>query len=407
MIRPKDEPTIAKVSFDWYDVQAEALARSPELRYLKWRVKERELELIASKNYLLPQLDAVAQYTWQGLGNNLFAQPNGAGSNFTLAGSNAYESLTSGDFQQWQAGFQFSMPLGFRKEMSGVRNAQLWLTKEKGKLQEGELELSHQLAYAIRDLETNYVRSQTNFNRRIAAQRQVEAVAAAYETDTITLDVLVRAQQELAVAESEYYRKLVDYNESIADVHLRKGSLLEYNGVYLAEGPWPGKAYFDARRRARARAASTYLDYGFTQPRVVSRGPYEQHAGGGATFDGGEVPGSAAPAAAPTPGTPKQPSQQELVPTPDPEASQPTATPPEPQASLSAGGERIRTVAMAPAARPEGSLPAAAEMPTRRIDAAVTPVGWTVIGQADNHDPLAYPSAAATDQPASAWTRQH
>ena len=278
LIRPKDEPTIAKVSFDWYDVQAEALARSPELRYLKWRVKERELELIASKNYLLPQLDAVAQYTWQGLGNNLFAQPNGAGSNFTLAGSNAYESLTSGDFQQWQAGFQFSMPLGFRKEMSGVRNAQLWLTKEKVKLQEGELELSHQLAYAIRDLETNYVRSQTNFNRRIAAQRQVEAVAAAYETDTITLDVLVRAQQELAVAESEYYRKLVDYNESIADVHLRKGSLLEYNGVYLAEGPWPGKAYFDARRRARARAASTYLDYGFTQPRVVSRGPYEQHA---------------------------------------------------------------------------------------------------------------------------------
>ena len=157
--------------------------------------------------------------------------------------------------------------------MAGVRNAQLTLAQERAKLQEGELELSHQLAYAIRDLEANYVLSQTNFNRRMAAQREVEAVAAAYETDTVTLDVLLEAQQTLAQAESDYYRSLVNYNKAIAQVHFRKGSLLEYNGVYLAEGPWPGKAYFDARRRARAREASTYLDYGFTQPKVISRGP--------------------------------------------------------------------------------------------------------------------------------------
>ena len=82
------------------------------------------------------------------------------------------------------------MPIGFRREMSGVRNAQLQLAKERAKLQEAELELSHQLAFAIRDMEAAQVLSQTNFNRRIAAQRQVEAVAAAYETGTVTLDVL-------------------------------------------------------------------------------------------------------------------------------------------------------------------------------------------------------------------------
>jgi hypothetical protein len=62
-------------------------------------------------------------------------------------------------------------------------------------------------------------------------------------------------------------------------MHFRKGSLLEYNGVYLAEGPWPGKAYFDALRRARRRDASTYIDYGFTRPSVISRGAYSQHSG--------------------------------------------------------------------------------------------------------------------------------
>ena len=83
--------------------------------------------------------------------------------------------MIDGDFQEWQLGFQGQIHLGFRREMAGVRNAQLELVKEQAKLQEGELELTHQLAFAIRDLETNHVLSQTDFNRRIAAQRQVGA----------------------------------------------------------------------------------------------------------------------------------------------------------------------------------------------------------------------------------------
>ena len=52
--------------------------------------------------------------------------------------------------------------------------------------------------------------------------------------------------------------------------------MLEYHGVFLSEGPWPGKAYFDAHRRARQRDASLYLDYGHSRPGVFSRGPITQ-----------------------------------------------------------------------------------------------------------------------------------
>jgi hypothetical protein len=76
------------------------------------------------------------------------------------------------------------------------------------------------------------------------------------------------------------YRSQADYNRNIAQVHFRKGSLLEYSGVYLAEGPWPAKAYFDAHRRARARDAAYFLDYGYTRPDVVSLGPADQHHAG-------------------------------------------------------------------------------------------------------------------------------
>jgi hypothetical protein len=54
--------------------------------------------------------------------------------------------------------------------------------------------------------------------------------------------------------------------------------MLDYDGVYLAEGEWPAKAYFDALRQARKRDASMYLDYGYTRPKVMSRGPVPQGA---------------------------------------------------------------------------------------------------------------------------------
>jgi len=428
LIRPKDEPTTAKVTFDWYDVLAEGLARNVELRQQKWIVKRRELELIAAKNFLLPKLDAVAQYRWLGLGNSLGGDNPIELTPPVADDSSAYRTLLDGNYQEWQMGFVGSMPIGFRREMAGVRNAQLALAKEQAKLQEGELELSHQLAYAVREVETNHVLSQTNFNRRIAAARQVQAVAAAYETDTITLDVLLNAQRQLAQAESDYFRSLVNYNKSIAQVHFRKGSLLEYNGVYLAEGPWPGKAYFDARRRSRSRAASTPLDYGFTQPRVVSRGPIEQHAGNGAYISGEWRESSGEPT----------PAGAEPVPAPQPEAKNADALPAEPafpvpvaepQSSFrrerKTGGDFADAIARlnrqtqpnslskkgAASALSGGALRKNAENTAGHGGSGacsaecdlVVPVGWTAVEKGSGHESGENSPSAPIDWSASGW----
>lgn len=287
LIRPSDEPTTAKVEFDWYDAHAEALTRSAELRRQKWVVKQRELELIAAKNYLLPRLDAVGRYSFAGMGDMLIdparsledRDPASNPPDLTQVPHSAYGSLTTGHYPSWHLGLEFRMPFGFRREMAGVRYAQLNLVRERKILQEQELELSHQLADAFRDLSQNYMLSQKSYNRWLAARREVEAVQAAYEVGTTTLDQVLDAQRRQAEAENEYYRNLVQYNLSITLVHFRKGSLLEYDGIYLAEGPWPAKAYFDARRRARHREASHYINYGFTQPRILSQGPIDQGTG--------------------------------------------------------------------------------------------------------------------------------
>jgi outer membrane protein TolC len=429
LIRPIDEPTTAKVTFDWYEISSEALVRNVELRRIKWGVKRRELELIASKNFLLPTLDADALYRWRGLGNDLLSSSRTPG-DFLTPGSNAYQTLTSGDFQEWQVGLQFGMPIGFRRENAGVRNAQLSLTKEHAKLQEAELELSHTLATALRTMEADQVLSKTNFNRRIAAQANVEAVAAAYETGTIQIDVLLQAQRLLAQAESDYYRSLVNYNKDIMLVHYRKGSLLEYNGVYLAEGPWPGKAYFDARRRARARDAALYVDYGYTLPKVFSQGPYEQHADkkslpGGET---GTLPSreqlqsrgeksQSEPVPTPAP-QPKDPgyNQQDAQPTPElppepmPAPETTTAVPPTKAKKATPAGRKTfdigslqlnkledNAIRQTSAIQPVNNQPSAGKVPQKSSH-----LQWTD-AKRTNYESDANPSAAESDRSAAGW----
>ncbi|MFM9059170.1 MAG: TolC family protein [Planctomycetaceae bacterium] len=319
LIRPADEPTTARISFDWQQALVEALSRSAELRKQKWVIKQKELELVAAKNLVLPRLDVGGRYRFLGVGEDLFggkgypvpsptlANPNAV----SFENTNAYSTLMSGQFQEWQAGAQFLMPLGFRRELATVRNQQLQLARERARLQDEELEVSHALVEAVRNVDTNFALTQTNFNRRVAAQRQVEAVQAAYEASTVTFDQVLDAQRRRADAESAYYRTLVDYNRSISQLHYRKGSLLEYNGVFLAEGPWPGKAYFDAHRRARQRDASIYLDYGASRPGVFSRGAISQN------FEsvGADVPAVQLPPREPA--TRETPAASPATPTPE------------------------------------------------------------------------------------------
>jgi hypothetical protein len=278
LLRPSDELTMAKVVFDWNEVLIEALSRRAELRQQQWRIKSAELRLAATKNFLLPRLDAIGRYRWRGLGHDLLDPNTDSADRF----DNAYGNMTGGDFQEWQLGVECTAPLGFRQGHVAVRNAELQLARERSILEEQKREIVHDLSAEFADLERAYLVSQTNYNRRLAARDQLQALDAVYEDadeneKTRLLDLLLDAQRRLADAESQYYRSLMEYTLSIRDVHYQKGSLLDYNEIFLSEGPWPGQAYHDACRRDQLRSAPHALsDYRMSRVPIVSQGPYAQ-----------------------------------------------------------------------------------------------------------------------------------
>lgn len=324
VIRPKDEPTLAEVQFDWNAILMEALIRSPELRQQKWRIKQRELELTAARNQLLPRLNATLLYRWVGVGDHLMnADRNGL--NFPDPGSTAFDELTEGNFQEALLGLEFTPPqFGARRPLAAIRNAQLQLARAKAQLEEMENQQSHLLSNAWRNVKFRYALAISHFDRWAASQADVESATALFERGKENLDIVLDAQRRRAQSQIDFFRALAEYNKAIAEVHFRKGSLLEFNGIQLAEGPWPQKAYWDALERARQRDSSYYLNWGTTRPAPVSRG----EAPSGATAEPSQmVPAEEVPTPSPTEPTPAGPPPSS--PAPRPMVPAPTAPRPE------------------------------------------------------------------------------
>jgi outer membrane protein TolC len=278
IMRPSNNPTKARVNFDWETVKQDSLFRSPELRQQKWRIKQAELELIAARNQMLPRVNLFSTYSWVGSGDHLVnADRNGL--SFPEPGSTAFDELFGGDFQEFSAGLDFQPNrFGARRARSGVRNKQLRLARAKKRLEEMELQQIHLVSNAWRRVKLQYSQSIWQFNRWMDTLEDVKVVKARYSADLEPLDQVLDAHRRKADSQIAFHQALTEYNKAIALVHFYSSTLLKYNSIHLAEGPWPDKAYSDAHEKARARDASYYLNYGATRPSVVSRGPAANRA---------------------------------------------------------------------------------------------------------------------------------
>jgi outer membrane protein TolC len=239
MIRPSEEPTLAQVRFEWQTAADDAIDRRPELLKQRLVVKRREMELVASRNFLLPRFDMLGRYRFRGLGKNLVGDtvtppdPQDP-DNFFENGS--IENLLSGDFQEWQLAGEVALPIGFRRGYAGVRNAQLNLAREKAVLEEQERQVMHDLSNVVGDLDRAYHVMQTSYNRRLAAQQNVDILRQRMQSDRpVTPEQLLDAERRLADADIQYHRGLVEHMLAIKNVHFEKGTLLEYAHVMLSE----------------------------------------------------------------------------------------------------------------------------------------------------------------------------
>lgn len=265
IIRPADEPLTAEYIADWHMALSESLVRRVELRRQKWQIKSLELQLVAAENLVKPRLDFIAGYQVNGFGDNLLSYDSADG--VTNEGLNsAYTTLTRGDQTSWDLGFEMSLPIGLRSALANKRNMELRLSKARALLSAQELEISHELSNSFQLVDWWYQLAETNFHRRNASAKETEVIEREYEAGRIPVDLLLRSRAELAAAETGYHSALVKYNQALTDLRVRKGTLLEENAIFLAEGGWEPQAYDEALRRAWARSYALDAKHLSTEP---------------------------------------------------------------------------------------------------------------------------------------------
>ena len=234
MLRPSQDPDEADVIYDWEIVMQEALARRPELRRQQLKVKRREMELLASKNFIVPQLDAIARYRFRGFGNNLiqYSGDQGGGKPASAIGN-----LATFQHQEWMAGVEFSMPIGFRQGHAAVANAELALCHERAIHREQEREVIHDLSNALSDAVRAFESCQSSLNRYIAS-REVMLSLEAEEKSGLPVDIdrILDAQRRVVEAEIRYYQSRTEYALAQKNVQLERGALAGENDLWLIDG---------------------------------------------------------------------------------------------------------------------------------------------------------------------------
>ncbi|HBJ34917.1 MAG TPA: transporter, partial [Planctomycetaceae bacterium] len=221
LLRPSDDPSVAPLIFDWDAIAIQAIELRDELQQQRLVVKRKELELLAARNFLMPQLDLVSIYRIRGLDQQ-------------LAGANsAMRELGTLDFQEYEAGLELVLPIGFRQGHAAVRNAQIHIAREKAILVEQERQILHDLASVVAECDRARTQVETNLNRYLAARDALDALEANREAGLpVNLEQLLDAQRRVSEAESRYYLSLTEYALATKNVQYEKGTLLEH--VYLA-----------------------------------------------------------------------------------------------------------------------------------------------------------------------------
>ena len=248
LVLPADVPNDAISVFNWQSIRENALTRRTEIRRQRWRLKRRELELLASKNLLLPRVDLLGTYRIKGFGQNLFGTGNELQTDAgvtTQLDSSAFGTFFNGDLQEWEIGLDASIPIGFRHQHAAVRHAELNLAREKSVLVEQQRQIVYGLSNAVGELRRAAKVRSVNQKRLEAANEQYAAIQNIYQEQDTTIDLVLEAQRRVIESKLQFFQSQVEYMLAVKAIHFEQGTLFQYHNIQFGEAD-AAFAEFDA-----------------------------------------------------------------------------------------------------------------------------------------------------------------
>jgi hypothetical protein len=215
------------------------------------------------ENNVRPDLRFFANYNVNGIGNRLdgpgpVTVTDIFGTETELPG-NALVSTRQNRFNNWQLGFRFDVPLGYRDAYAALKVAQLSLARSHVVLKNQERKAELFLGVRYQQLFAYYDQIALQQAQRVALGTQLQGQFERVKIGKDPLIQLLDAQQRFTTSIRAESDAIVSYNIAIAGFQYAKGSLLQYNNITIADGPLPAAVAERAADHFAARTAALKL----------------------------------------------------------------------------------------------------------------------------------------------------
>jgi len=243
----------------------EAYTKRPDLLQQQLDLVNRDINVRATRNALLPTLALFGQYGWSGLSGNSLTpgSPTSAlradttspivdatgtrtgaftslpvlnPSVFNRAGlGDALGSVFGGDFPTYSLQFNLSIPIRNRPAQADNARALLEQRQTETRLRQLQNGVVVEVRNAQIALEQNRARVEAAQKSRILAEQTLDAEEKKYQLGASTIFFVIQAQRDLANAQSVELRALVDLAKAKVDFERALGRTLEVNRITMAD----------------------------------------------------------------------------------------------------------------------------------------------------------------------------
>lgn len=218
-LTPKDAPVVALEPISLQEAIDIAIEQRPEIVQAKKNVETSELNTKFAKNQLLPTLSFQGTLGLSGLGANYADMSN---RNF------------SGDFYNYGAGLVLSYPLGNRSAWSTFNRRQIEGKNAETSLASVRQQIIIGVKEAVRRVQTDFKRIETTRSARIMAEKQLQAEQERLKVGLSTTRFVLDFQRDLATAQANELRAIVDYNKSLSNLSRHKASTLDRYSLQIS-----------------------------------------------------------------------------------------------------------------------------------------------------------------------------
>ncbi|MBL8038051.1 MAG: TolC family protein [Nitrospira sp.] len=211
-LTPVDPPVIVLEPLSLQEAIDTAIEQRPEITQAKKNVETGELNKQFARNQLLPTLSLQGTVGLAGLGGDY---------------SESFTRNFSGDFYNYGAGLVLSYPLGNRAAVNTYSKRKLEAQNAEVALANVRQQIIVGIREAVRRVQTDFKRIETTRSARIMAEKQLQAEQERLKVGLSTTRFVLEFQRDLATAQGNELRAVVDYNKSLSNLSRHKATTLD------------------------------------------------------------------------------------------------------------------------------------------------------------------------------------